>query len=218
MTADPSISLAAALGVGFILGLRHATEADHVVAVSTIVSRERSFVRSGWVGVLWGVGHTLTLLLAAAAIILMELVIADEVAALLELLVAVMIVVLGVRTLRGGGLGEVPVGAGPGAHASTGWKSLAVGSIHGLAGAAAIPLLIVSNLARRDALADALTWVLVFGAGSVIGMLLMSVVISIPFALSTWAATSRMLQLAVGAGSIIFGIYYGYAALAQDLV
>ncbi|HET8967195.1 MAG TPA: hypothetical protein VFN20_13305, partial [Candidatus Acidoferrum sp.] len=58
------------LGIGFLLGMRHATDPDHVVAVSTIVSRERSIPRAGWIGILWGIGHTLTILIVGAAIIL----------------------------------------------------------------------------------------------------------------------------------------------------
>src|SRR5215475_7581178 len=89
------------LGVGFFLGMRHATDPDHVVAVSTIVSRERSIPRAGWIGVLWGVGHTLTILVVGAAIILFGVVIPPRLGLTLEFSVAMMLVLLGVLNLTG---------------------------------------------------------------------------------------------------------------------
>src|SRR5262249_44891089 len=89
------------LGIGFFLGMRHATDPDHVVAVSTIVSRERSLPRAGWIGVLWGVGHTVTILAVGAAIILFGFVIPPRLGLTLEFSVAVMLVLLGVLNLPG---------------------------------------------------------------------------------------------------------------------
>src|SRR5215470_12615336 len=89
------------LVTGFFLGMRHATDPDHVVAVSTIVSRERSIPRAGWIGVLWGVGHTLTILVVGAAIILFGVVIPPRVGLTLEFSVALMLILLGVLNLTG---------------------------------------------------------------------------------------------------------------------
>src|ERR1700746_3764650 len=89
------------LGVGFFLGMRHATDPDHVVAVSTIVSRERSIPRAGWIGVLWGVGHTLTILMVGAAIILFGVVIPQRVGLTREFSVALMLILLGLFNLTG---------------------------------------------------------------------------------------------------------------------
>jgi high-affinity nickel-transport protein len=89
------------LGIGFLLGMRHATDPDHVVAVSTIVSRESSIARAGWIGVLWGVGHTLTILIVGAAIILFGVVIPPRLGLTLEFSVALMLVLLGVLNLTG---------------------------------------------------------------------------------------------------------------------
>src|ERR1700741_4210735 len=89
------------LGIGFFLGMRHATDPDHVVAVSTIVSRERSIPRAGWVGILWGIGHTLTILLVGAAIILFGVVIPPRLGLTLEFSVALMLILLGVLNLTG---------------------------------------------------------------------------------------------------------------------
>src|SRR2546423_10390643 len=88
-----------ALGLGFLLGLKHATEADHLVAVTTIVSEQRSVARSALVGAMWGVGHTAALLAAGVVVILLEVTIPERVAAALEFCVALMIVFLGSRVL-----------------------------------------------------------------------------------------------------------------------
>src|ERR1700746_3025648 len=89
------------LGIGFFLGMRHATDPDHVVAVSTIVSREKSIPRAGMIGILWGVGHTITILLVGAAIILFGLVIPPRLGLALEFSVALMLILLGVLNLTG---------------------------------------------------------------------------------------------------------------------
>src|ERR1700745_3041380 len=89
------------LGIGFFLGMRHATDPDHVVAVSTIVSRESSIPRAGWMGVLWGVGHTITILLVGAAIILFGFAIPARLGLALEFSVALMLILLGVLNLTG---------------------------------------------------------------------------------------------------------------------
>src|SRR5215510_10853682 len=89
------------LAVGFFLGMRHATDPDHVVAVSTIVSREKSIPRAGWIGILWGVGHTITILVVGAAIILFGFVIPPRLGLALEFSVALMLILLGVLNLSG---------------------------------------------------------------------------------------------------------------------
>src|SRR5262245_58862284 len=89
------------LGIGFFLGMRHATDPDHVVAVSTIVSRERSIPRAGWIGILWGVGHTLTILIVGTAIILFGVVIPPRLGLTIEFSVALMLILLGVLNLTG---------------------------------------------------------------------------------------------------------------------
>ncbi|HEU5479567.1 MAG TPA: hypothetical protein VFU90_07015, partial [Candidatus Tumulicola sp.] len=96
--ASPSAALSV-LALGFLLGLRHATDADHVLAVATIVSRERRPLRSSWVGVLWGIGHTLTILLVGGAILFFRLVVPPRIGLCLELAVAAMLVTLGTANL-----------------------------------------------------------------------------------------------------------------------
>src|SRR5438270_3062634 len=89
------------LGIGFFLGMRHATDPDHVVAVTTIISREKSIPRAGWIGVLWGVGHTITILIVGAAIILFGFAIPPRLGLGLEFSVALMLILLGILNLTG---------------------------------------------------------------------------------------------------------------------
>src|SRR6516164_6710609 len=95
------ISGLAILAIGFFLGMRHATDPDHVVAVSTIVSRERSLSRAAWIGVFWGLGHTITIVLVGAAIILFNLAISPRVGLAMEFAVGLMLILLGVLNLTG---------------------------------------------------------------------------------------------------------------------
>src|SRR5919206_3544383 len=94
------------LALGFILGMRHATDADHVVAVTTIVSQQRSVARAAGLGALWGVGHTATILLVGGAIILFRVIIPPRLGLAMEFAVAVMLVLLGVRSLRAAAVGR----------------------------------------------------------------------------------------------------------------
>src|SRR5271170_1088731 len=95
------MNLLTVIGVGFLLGIRHATDPDHVIAVTTIVSRQRSIRHAGLIGMLWGVGHTITILLVGAAIILFNLVIPPRIGLAMELAVGIMLVLLGVLNLTG---------------------------------------------------------------------------------------------------------------------
>src|SRR5512146_979147 len=106
------ISFISIVALGFFLGMRHATDPDHVIAVSTIVSRERNIAKSAWVGAVWGVGHTLTIFVVGAALILLDFVgteqgsgalqfhLSPRLGLVMELAVAVMLIVLGIMNLR----------------------------------------------------------------------------------------------------------------------
>ena len=95
--------------LGFVLGMRHATDADHMVAIATIVSRERSVVGSALIGAAWGVGHTVTVMAVGAAIILFGVVVPPRLGLVMEFAVGVMLLLLGFLTLAGSG----PLGRGP---------------------------------------------------------------------------------------------------------
>jgi ABC-type nickel/cobalt efflux system permease component RcnA len=228
----------AVLGLGLVFGLKHATEVDHVVAVSTIVSEHRSLWRAAVVGGLWGAGHTASLVLVGVFVLTLRVAVPEGVADWMEFGVALMIIALGVnavaRALRGradahlhqhrhGGVEHAHVhfhehesrqaeGAGAGhTHAVTrvGLKPVLVGAVHGLAGSAALTLLV---LAQIDSVVLGLLYLAVFGLGSVLGMMLMSGLVGLPFALGARrvGGLSYGLQVAVGALSIAFGIWYAY--------
>ncbi len=95
------VSLLTVISVGFLLGMRHATDPDHVIAVSTILSRHGSMRHAGLIGILWGLGHTITILLVGGAIILFNVVIPPRVGLIMELAVGLMLILLGVLTLTG---------------------------------------------------------------------------------------------------------------------
>jgi len=237
-------SLALALGLGFALGLKHATEADHLVAVTTIVSEQRSVWRSGVVGALWGVGHTASLLAAGLLVIILGIAIPDPIARGLEFVVALMIIFLGGRilylTLRHRQHVHVHTHAHEGhshthfhfhdesdAHAVTnqlehtpehhlrrlsGWRPLIVGMIHGLAGSAVLTLLVLTEVVRDGSRFRGMAYLLVFGIGSIGGMLLMSTLISLPIVLTTrrFERIEVPMRLVVSISSIAFGIYYAW--------
>ena len=236
----PSLASAGALavlGLGLVFGLKHATEVDHVVAVSTIVSEHRSLWRAAVVGGLWGAGHTASLVVVGVFVLTLRVAVPEGVADWLEFGVALMIIALGVnavaRALRGradahlhrhrhGGVEHAHVhfhehdsrragGEAGHTHAVTrvGLKPVLVGAVHGLAGSAALTLLV---LAQIESAALGLLYLAVFGVGSVLGMMLMSGLVGLPFALGARrvGGLSYGLQVAVGALSVAFGVWYAY--------
>lgn len=202
-----------ALALGFLLGMRHATDADHVVAVATIVAREQRVLAALRVGTLWGIGHTATILLVGGAIVLFGLVIPPELGLSLELSVAVMLVLLGVLNLLWAAR-EPASSAEPGASSVSlpgrpRLQPLLVGSVHGLAGSAAIALLVLATL--RDT-AFALIYLAVFGLGSVLGMALLTSALAAPLAFASrrFASFTRSLCGISGAVSVAFGLFLIY--------
>ena len=264
---DVGLFLSAA-GLGFVLGMRHATDADHVVAISTIVSRQRTFAAAGLIGALWGLGHTLTVTLVGLLIIVFGLVISPPVGLALELLVGVMLVALGVLTLsgtmgrlvdrfgpphehphshedgahthahdlaheledldgpgHGAGVGQAPVGLAqaapgpaqsavqPGPFARLGTfhvvRPITIGLVHGLAGSAAIALLVLVSV--PDPLGQ-LVYLAVFNVGVITGMAFITSVVGLPFvyASARFTRLHRALVLASGAVSLGLGLLLVY--------
>jgi ABC-type nickel/cobalt efflux system permease component RcnA len=216
------------LALGFILGIRHAIEPDHVIAVSTIASQSKKLWHASLAGVFWGIGHTLTLFVVGLVVILMKNEIPDKWAMFLEFLVGIMLVYLGVRTIisfknihihkhEHDGEEHVHVHS----HQNSGehdhkhkhknityLKSMFIGLVHGLAGSGAMVLLTMSTV---KSVGEAAIYILIFGAGTVIGMLFFTTIIGIPFVLSKKRRTvSRTFGLITGAISTVFGIYYMY--------
>jgi high-affinity nickel-transport protein len=180
-----------------LLGMRHATDPDHVIAVTTIVTSERSLGRAARIGALWGVGHSLTILLVGGAIIVFKLAFSVRLGLSMELTVAIMLIVLGLLNL-------FSVNA-PSTHVSPG-RPLLIGVVHGLAGSAAAALLLVPLI---DDPRFATVYLLVFGLGTIVGMSLVTFAIAVP-ALAVGTPTARVrrsLGLVSGAVSLVFGLY-----------
>jgi high-affinity nickel-transport protein len=187
--------------LGVLLGLRHATDADQV-AVTTIVAREKSLARAAWVGAVWGFGHTLTLLLLGGAIIAFRIVIPPRIGLGLEFAVALMLIGLGFSNIRQRNSEAAPKLSRP----------LLIGVVHGLAGSAAVALLVLASI--RTPLAAAM-YLLMFGLGTVLGMMIVTALLAVP-ALFVGERVVRMrsgVRLAAGALSIVFGLL-----LARELV
>ena len=223
-------SLLATLGFGFVLGLKHATEADHLAAVSTIVSERRSIWHSAVVGALWGIGHTGALLLAGFLVLGLGFVIPERVADFLELGVAVMIIVLGMRLLHmhihkhaHGGKSHIHLHFeddrhSGGAHSGLGgWRPVAVGVVHGLAGSAALTLLVLSQVVHYGGAGLGFAYLIVFGLGSLIGMLLMSSLIGLPFCFGSRLLHRNVLSLRLLTAilSTGFGVVYALRTLEK---
>jgi high-affinity nickel-transport protein len=183
-----------------LLGMRHATDADHIVAVSTIVSHERSLVRASRVGVVWGLGHTLTILAVGTGIIVFKLAFTRALGLSLEMIVAVMLVILGVLNLLNSraGVGSTSV-----------VRPFVVGSVHGLAGSAGATLLVLPLI---DDTRWAVLYLGVFGLGTIAGMAVVTLSIAASAALASAriAGIQRSLRFASGVVSLAFGTYLAW--------
>lgn len=192
--------LPVAFVASLLLGMRHATDADHIVAVSTIVNGEQKLLRSSRVGLMWGLGHTLTIAMAGGAIILFKIAFTPKVGLSMELCVAVMLMVLGYLNLtsRSPASGSMPQ-----------LRPFVVGAVHGMAGSAAAVLLIIPLISDP---AWALLYLGVFGAGTILGMTLVTMAIAAPaiYAGERMAGLHRGIRLASGGVSLLFGAWLSY--------
>jgi high-affinity nickel-transport protein len=212
------VTLLAILGLGFLLGLRHATDADHVMAVSTLVSRERSPRAALMLGALWGLGHTLTIVLVGGAMIVFGVVISPGMGLSMEMSVAVMLILLGTLNLTGR---AIPVQLAPSTEDSgsfrgtvsgtlrRGSRSLLVGVVHGLAGSAAVTLLVLASIRQ---VSWSLVYLGVFGFGTVLGMMLVTATLALPMKLATlrFESAERFMARTTGALSLAFGLFLAY--------
>jgi len=249
----------AVVALGFFLGMRHATDADHVIAVATIVARERSARPATAIGAAWGLGHTVTILVVGGAIILLGWVIPPRVGMSMEMAVGFMLCLLGLVNLRGvtGWLRETADeirsggshhlhshahqhgdyvhthvhGHDPESHphdptrTPVSWldrhfgrlrgyaivRPLVIGIVHGLAGSAAVVLLVLATIQSSE---WALLYLLVFGLGTIGGMMLITMALAMPFAATGTRFTRlhRALRFASGAVSLVFGVFVAYEA------
>jgi hypothetical protein len=246
----------AILLIGFFLGMRHATDPDHVIAVSTIVSRERSLSKAALIGALWGLGHTITIVLVGAAIILFNVVIPPRVGLSMEFAVGLMLILLGVLNLTGVTkwmsekfspshptvTGEHAHIHGHGSALHFHWhqhqpakehhgealtpprwlrgpfaklglfhslRPLFIGIVHGLAGSAAVALLVLSTIHQPR---WGVLYLLIFGVGTIAGMMLITAALALPFSFggTRFAWLNRGLVTASGVVSLAFGLFVAY--------
>ena len=250
------------LTLGFFLGMRHATDADHVIAISTIVGRQRSMRGAALIGAVWGIGHTLTVAVVGGAILLFTIVIPPRLGLAMEFAVGVMLVLLGVFSLTGMTLwirDNVSVNIVPGSHSHDpahphghthahgdyahshlhghgqaqhghaedqtpqAWldrklgglgvyqmvRPLIVGIVHGLAGSAAVALIVLPAI--KDPLWG-VVYLLLFGIGTIAGMMLITVAIAAPFAYSSdrFPRFNAYMRVASGLLSVGFGLFLIY--------
>jgi high-affinity nickel-transport protein len=250
------ISFLSILAVGFFLGMRHATDPDHVIAVTTIVSNQRNNLRAALIGAFWGVGHTVTIFVVGAGLILFNLVIPVRVGLSMELSVAVMLIVLGLmnvagflHSMPGGSIhphdGEEVIHSPPHSHGDyihnhphahrpdahphapdhtpLAWldrvfgriglyqylRPFVVGVVHGLAGSAAVALLVLTTIRNIH---WAVAYLLIFGVGTIAGMMLITMSLASAFTMAGRGRQkfSRRLALASGLLSLCFGLFVAY--------
>lgn len=222
---------------GFVLGLKHAIEADHLAAVSTIVTGRKSVLSASLVGGLWGVGHTISLLAAGIVVLLFHFEISQRTEQTLEFCVALMLIVLGAdalrRLIRGGQIhvhthkhadrvhfhphsheaetahDGVKVPNHDHRETKIGIRPLVIGMVHGLAGSGALMLLVLTTITSPLV---GLTYIFIFGIGSVGGMMLMSLLLGLPLQLTAKRFTGIEFGLRAIAGvfSLGFGAFMAY--------
>jgi hypothetical protein len=220
-------------GLGSLLGMRHALEPDHLTAVSTLVSEGHSTRRAALMGMCWGIGHTVSLILVGAALIVLRAEMPAVASDVFELLVAVMLIGLGARAIviaaRQGPSGPVHVHAhgdhvhahhGVPAHVHIGTWTLArrpliVGAVHGLAGSGALTALVLATLPTTSA---RLAYIALFGIGSTLGMAALSGLLGWPLARAgSRRGIARGVSFAVGLVSIVLGLAWGYPLVGRLL-
>jgi ABC-type nickel/cobalt efflux system permease component RcnA len=241
-------SAIALMVLGFFLGMRHATDPDHVIAVTTIVARQKSRAGAATIGVAWGLGHTLTILVVGGGMIVFGWVIPPRIGLSMEFSVGVMLILLGLMNLTGVmrlNAGQEQEHSHPHSHGDyvhthphahnpeahphkpertplswldrhLGWidtyqlvRPLVVGIVHGLAGSAAVALLVLATVQNP---VWGFWYLLVFGLGTILGMMLMTAIIVVPFTRTShrFVHLGGRLRIASGVISLAFGLFVAY--------
>ena len=223
LTPSPEQSAVAVLLIGFVFGLYHAIEADHLAAVSAIVSEHKNVLTASIIGGFWGLGHTISLFVVGALVIFLKFQISESTEGYLEGIVGIMLVLLGLNAIRkifaaekihththshdGHEHSHPHVHhdeAAESSHHRFAPRSVAVGMVHGLAGSAGLMLLVLPSI---DSAAVALLYIAIFGVGSIAGMMIMSVLMGLPlyFTAGRFAAVNKGIRFLAGAFSLVWG-------------
>ena len=197
------------LGLGLLLGLRHAMDPDHVVAVAAISARARRPLAASWLGVVWGLGHTLTLFVTGGAIILLNVVVPPRVGLSFEFAVALTLIGVGLLNLRGRRVAVPAAGAIATAARLPALRAFVVGLVHGLAGSAAVALLVLASVREP---AWAVGYLGVFGLGTMLGMTFVTagMASSLSLAGARWRGLGPGVRVATGVLSLGFGVWLVY--------
>jgi sulfite exporter TauE/SafE len=195
-------SILSILGLGLLLGLRHSLDADHLIAVSTIATRTKSSLKAGVTGAFWGIGHSVTILLIGAIVLLIKVPIPEQLDSLFGWIVALLLIFLGLKTIR------VSRNLNTLFQDKSSLKkyhsrSFFIGLIHGLAGSAALLLLILNKV---DDVATGMLFLTLFGIGSIIGMFLCAMMFSIPIRVAKTEKIQKGVLFTIGLLSTCFGI------------
>lgn len=233
MELTPELSTMSVLLIGFVLGLQHAIEADHLAAVSAIVSEKKSLFSASIVGGFWGLGHSISLFIVGAVVILLKLQISESTEARLEAIVGGMLILLGINALRKlftakevhahahehGTREHVHIHShdkeDETTHHRFSPRSILIGMVHGLAGSAALMLLVVPTISSPVV---ALSYILIFGVGSIGGMMAMSFLIGLPlhFTAQRFNFLNKGIRLCAGVFSLCLGAFIVYEKLLQS--
>src|SRR5687767_13044413 len=218
-TAIPQVGFVASAALGSLLGMQHAFEPDHLAAVATLMTGERTSAKAAWLGACWGLGHTLTLLAAGALLVLLRADMPPMASHIFELCVVLLLVGFGVRAMYLGAWGH-PAGPThshvkrgsspptPDGRWAIGRRPLVVGAVHGLAGSGAITALVVVTLPST---LTRLSYLVLFGVGSTVGMAVLSGLLGWTLArVGGHRATVCSLSLAIGGASTALGLFWGY--------
>jgi high-affinity nickel-transport protein len=200
------MNLVTLLGLALLLGIRHAADPDHVVAVTAIAARTRRILPAMRLGLVWGLGHTLTLFVVGAGIILFNWIVPPRVGLAMEFCVALALVAVGLVNL---GHRPRPDASLAGAGRPPAGRAFVVGLAHGLAGSAAVALLVLATV--RDP-RWACAYLIVFGLGTVAGMALVTTGFAMPVASAArrWSGATQVIRVSTGALSLAFGLWLVY--------
>lgn len=220
-----TFGLTASLGLGFVLGVRHALDPDHVVAIGTLVARHGRPQDGFRAGALWGLGHSVTVLVVGLAISLLGLRVTGTMERAVDLLVALMLVALGLAALRAP---RAPRGAESDeeerphdhahAHHQAGvapsrWRPILIGTIHGLAGSAAVSLLAMTTLPTRS---SAMAYLALFGVGTTLAMALATALLTLPAVYLRRSLASSAFVKVAGALSVLWGAGLGVVVIVGE--